>query len=182
MDMAATISIPEEDAVILTVFSRLEAFLDEKGIAFAVKKHKAVFTSEEAAAVRGATLSSGAKALICSCKTKKNDPEQFILFVVPADRKLESKLIRRELGMKGSVRFATVDEVFRITGLLPGSIPPFGGLFGLKTVADIAMKDEKEINFNAGDHCISINMTLEDYKRAEEPEFAIVTNTPTQSV
>ncbi|KNC69649.1 hypothetical protein SARC_17835, partial [Sphaeroforma arctica JP610] len=47
----------------------------------------AVFTSEEAAAIRGVSLSSGAKALICSCKAKKNDPEEFIMFVVPADRK-----------------------------------------------------------------------------------------------
>ncbi|KNC80020.1 hypothetical protein SARC_07614 [Sphaeroforma arctica JP610] len=83
------------------------------------------------------------------------------------------------MGMKGSVRFATVDEVFKMTGLKPGSIPPFGSLFGIRTACDNALKDEPSINFNAGDHSISIQMTFEDYAKAEDPLPADVTNAPT---
>ena len=46
-----------------SVFERLEEKLTAAGAAFEVTRHAPVFTSEEAAAVRGTTLASGAKAL-----------------------------------------------------------------------------------------------------------------------
>src|SRR5437879_6288620 len=98
-----------------TVFDRLQEKLQHAGVAFTVSRHHAVFTSEEAAAVRGAPLSSGAKALV----VKAGDA--FVLLVLPADRKLDSKKARAHLGVK-SVRFATREEVEQLTGLQPGSI------------------------------------------------------------
>jgi hypothetical protein len=62
--------------------------LKQHGAAYEVLRHEPVYTSEQAAAVRGTPLSSGAKALIC-----KGD-EEFVMFVVPADRKLASRAIR----------------------------------------------------------------------------------------
>src|SRR5579884_2311728 len=109
-----------------TVFDRLHEMLTAAGVAFRVSRHAPVFTSEEAAAVRGVPLASGAKALV----VKAGDV--FRLLVVPADRKLDGKKARAALGVKG-LRFADRDEVERLTGLRPGSIPPFGSLFGLAT-------------------------------------------------
>ena len=61
-----------------TVFERLESLLTQHEVAFRVLRHEPVFTSEEAARVRGTPLSSGAKALICKCDAG------FVMFVVPA--------------------------------------------------------------------------------------------------
>lgn len=145
-----------------TVFSRLEACLRASGVAFNVLRHEPVFTSHEAAAVRGTPLSSGAKALVCKLD------DAFVMFVLPADRKLAGKAVRQALGAK-SLRFADRAEVERLTGLAPGSIPPFGSLFGLATYCDERLCDEPEINFNAGDHAISIGMTPADYLKVEQP-------------
>ena len=76
----------------MTVFERIEQKLTAAGVRFVVTRHAPVFTSEEAAAVRGAPLSSGAKALI----VKAGD--DFVLLVIPADRKLDSKLARAAQG------------------------------------------------------------------------------------
>ncbi len=76
-----------------SVFERLEAKLQEAGVAFSVSRHRPVFTSEEAAAVRGAPLASGAKALV----VKAGDA--FVLLIIPADRKLDSKKARGHLGV-----------------------------------------------------------------------------------
>jgi Ala-tRNA(Pro) deacylase len=57
-----------------------------------------------------------------------------------------------------------------LTGLAPGSIPPFGSLFGLPTLCDERLGENEVINFNAGDHGISVSMTYADYVRAEKPE------------
>src|SRR5262249_27959423 len=150
---------------------RVQAKLTEAGIAFGVLRHAAVYTSEEAAAVRGVPLSSGAKALI----VKAGD--DFVMLVVPADRKLDSKKARAALGVKGT-RFASREEGEQRGGLRPAPTPPFGSLFGLKTYCDPALGDNETINFNAGDHCISVSMKCADYLTAERPTLAEVTSQP----
>src|SRR3954470_4766143 len=127
------------------VFGRVEAKLREAGVPFTVTRHAPVYTSEEAAAVRGTSLASGAKALVVKAG------EAFRLLVMPADRKLDSRKARAALGVK-ALRFATPEEVERRPGLKPGSIPPFGSLFGLPTTCDPALGAAAAINFNAGDH------------------------------
>ena len=112
------------------------------------------------------TLASGAKALVCKAD------DRFVMIVLPADRKLASKLARKSLAIK-SLRFATREEVEELTGLAPGAIPPFGSLFDLPTCCDQKLAAEERINFNAGDHGISISMTFADYVAAENPQLGL---------
>jgi Ala-tRNA(Pro) deacylase len=144
------------------VFERLHDWLTRSGVPFTVLRHEPVFTSEQAAAVRGTPLASGAKALLVKAGAA------FHLLVLPADRKLDSRKARAALGVK-ALRFATPDEVLQMTGLQPGSIPPFGSLFGLATCCDPKLAENASINFNAGDHAISVHMTYGDYAALEEP-------------
>ncbi len=147
-----------------SIFQHVESLLQHHGITFEVLRHEAVYTSEQAAAVRGTPLCSGAKALIC-----KGD-EQFVMFVIPADRKLASKAVRRARGWR-KLRFANRQEVLEMTGLAPGSIPPFGSLFRLPTLCDRRLAENESINFNAGDHCVSVSMSYADYVDVESPEL-----------
>jgi len=147
-----------------SVFERVEHLLRERGVPFDVLRHEPVYTSEEAARVRGTPLASGAKALVCK------GGEAFVLFVLPADRKLASKAIRRSRGWR-KLRFAAPDEVLELTGLTPGSIPPFGSLFGLPTLCDGRLGENETINFNAGDHCVSVSLRYADYVAVEQPEL-----------
>src|SRR5687767_6761838 len=150
----------------MTVFDRVSSLLSGKAIAFDVLRHAPVFTSEEAAAVRGTPLASGAKALICKVD------DRFVMIVLPADRKLSGKAVRSSEGAK-SVRFASREEVERLTRLTPGSIPPFGSLFGLATWCDQRLGEQPRINFNAGDHSVSISMAYADYLLAEQPKLGL---------
>jgi Ala-tRNA(Pro) deacylase len=146
------------------VFERVEGLLSQHGIAFQVLRHEPVYTSEEAARVRGTPLASGAKALVCKGE------QEFVMFVVPADRKLDSHAVRRAKGWR-KLRFATREEVEELTGLAPGSIPPFGSLFGLPTLCNERLGENEIINFNAGDHSISVSMRYVDYTVVEKPEL-----------
>ncbi|HEX5446106.1 MAG TPA: YbaK/EbsC family protein [Pirellulales bacterium] len=147
-----------------TVFERIERRLAELDVPFTVLRHEPVFTSADAARVRGTPLASGAKALVCKAEGA------FVMLVLPADRSLSSKRLRANRGWK-SLRFATREEVHEWTGLAPGSIPPFGSLFKLATLCDPALAEQETINFNAGDHAISISMRWNDYLRVEQPEL-----------
>ena len=152
-----------------SLFEQLEAWLNAREIAFSVSRHEPVYTSEEAARVRGTSLSSGAKALIIKAG------DRFCMLVLPADRRVDSKKLRAALGVK-SCRFATKEEVAQLTGLEPGSIPPFGSFFDLETYCDSALSQNESINFNAADHGISIQMTYADYLRVESPWLAELTD------
>ena len=152
----------------MSVFERLHEWLTQCGVPFTALRHEPVFTSEQAAAVRGTPLASGAKALV----VKADDG--FLMLVLPADRKLDSRKARAALAVK-SLRFAAREEVEQITGLQPGSIPPFGSLFGLRTYCDPDLSANESINFNAGDHAISVQMAYTDYLAVEKPTLTALT-------
>lgn len=147
-----------------SVFARVDDLLGRHGVAFDVLRHEPVYTSQQAAEVRGTPLASGAKALVCKAD------DRFVMLVLPADRRLASKEVRRAKGWR-KLRFADREEVLSLTGLEPGSIPPFGSLFGLPTLCDERLGENETINFNAGDHSISVSMRYEDYLRVESPEL-----------
>jgi Ala-tRNA(Pro) deacylase len=151
-----------------SVFQRVEHLLKQHGASFEVLRHQPVFTSEEAAAVRGVALSTGAKALICKVD------DRFVMFVIPADRKLDSKRVRQALGIR-ALRFAAPDELLALTGLAPGAVPPFGSLFNLRTHCDARLAENERINFNAGDHTISVSLRCTDYLQVEKPTLGSFT-------
>jgi Ala-tRNA(Pro) deacylase len=149
------------------VLERLTSGLDAAHIAYQKSEHEAVYTSAEAAAIRGVSLHSGAKALIIK------GGDSFLMVVLPADLSLDSAALREVLGTR-RIRFADKEEVLSITGLTPGSIPPFGSLFDLKTYCDERLADNDRINFNAGSHTVSIQMSYTDYIEHEHPTLVLV--------
>ena len=146
---------------------RLLARLREAGVPFSQREHAAVRTSEEAAAVRGAPLHSGAKALVLK------GGDRFLLAVLPADCALDSRALRTAVGSR-RIRFASRDELLDLTGLTPGAVPPFGSLFGLETVCDPGLADNEQINFNAGSHRHSVQMSYAHWEAMERPHMATI--------
>lgn len=149
------------------VLGRLTRALQQRNVAYVHTQHRPVYTSAEAAEVRGAPLHSGAKALILKAGGR------FVMVVLPADRSLDSGEVRRHLDCK-RLRFASEDEVLRLTGLTPGSIPPFGSLFDLPTICDERLSKNELINFNAGTHTDSFQLTYAAYVGYESPAIAQV--------
>ena len=148
------------DQVLMTI----RELLTRSGIAFKEIRHEPTQTSEESARVRGEALAVGAKALLL-----KTDDE-FQLFVLPADRQLDAKCVKQKLKVR-SIRFATKEELFELTGLVPGSVPPFGlPVLPFKLYADMAIGTvEDKVAFNAGSLTLSIVMTASDWKAVAKP-------------
>ena len=122
-------------------------------------------TSEDSARVRGATLASGAKAMLLS--TKPND--ELVLAVISAASKMDSKAFKKVGGFK-STRFADAKEVAAVTGCVSGAVPPFGSLFGLRTYVDQSLLQQgAEVNFNAGLRTFSVKMMADDFIAIEQP-------------
>ncbi|MFO0703799.1 MAG: YbaK/EbsC family protein [Patescibacteria group bacterium] len=94
----------------------------------------------------------------------------FVMLVMSADKKFDSKKAKRAVGVK-DMSFATPEEVAEITGgVLVGGVPPFGNIFGIDVYADPSICTNEKIIFNAGDRSFSIGMKSEDYMRIVKPK------------
>lgn len=147
-----------------SVLESVRDLLARNGVVFKEISHAPTFTSDESARVRGESLAVGAKALLV-----KTD-EVFRLFVLPADLQFDAKRVKQELGVR-SVRFATKEELLELTGLVPGSVPPFGEpvlpfeLYGDAAIGSV----EDKVAFNAGQLTTSIVMKASDWTAVAKP-------------
>jgi prolyl-tRNA editing enzyme YbaK/EbsC (Cys-tRNA(Pro) deacylase) len=146
------------------VLERIREALSQNDVVYCEISHIATHTSEESARVRGESLAVGAKALLL-----KTD-NVFRLFVLPADRQLDTKKIKQELKVK-STRFATSEELLDLTDLVPGSVPPFGiPILPFELYGDTAIGAvEDKVAFNAGSLTLSIVMKASDWKTVAKP-------------
>ena len=117
--------------------------------------------------MRGEPLEVGGKALVLKVDSA------FIVLVLSAARKLDSKRLRTALGAR-KIRFATREELLERTGLVPGSVPPFGEpLLPLELVVDQSVLENERIAFNAGSLEESIIMSVEDWRRCAAPSRVV---------
>lgn len=142
----------------------IRTLLTANAVPFREVHHEPTPTSEDSARARGEELRTGGKALVM-----KGD-DRWFLFVLPADCKADSAAIRRELGVK-KLRFATPDDLRERTGLVPGSVPPFGPpILPLPLYVDEQITQNDRIAFNAGSLTDSMILAVSDYLRVAKPE------------
>jgi len=159
------------------VLDTIRTRLQEAGIPFREVHHAPTYTSEESARARGEPLHIGGKALLMKADG------QYALFVLPADRRVDSNAIRSTLKLR-KLRFANRDELAELTGLEPGSVPPFGHpVLPFDLYLDAAIRANDRIAFNAGSLTDSIVMAMDDYLTIARPRdvFPFSIESPNES-
>jgi prolyl-tRNA editing enzyme YbaK/EbsC (Cys-tRNA(Pro) deacylase) len=153
-----------------SILDRIRQHLTDRGVSFREVHHEPTRTSEDSARVRGEPLRVGGKALLMKADS------QFALFVLPADRKVDSSAIRSELRIK-KLRFASRDELLELTepidgtGLVPGAVPPFGKpILPFDLHLDEALQANDRIAFNAGSLTDSMILSMDDYLSVAQPQ------------
>ncbi len=149
--------------MIASVFDAIGHLLDHEGVVYRTVQHEPTYTSEESARARGEDVRIGGKALL----VKTGDV--FRLFVLSAALKLDSDALRVKFGVKKS-RFATREELAELTGLVPGSVPPFGSpILPFELFVDESIRANDKIAFNAGSLTDSVILGTTDYLRVARP-------------
>ena len=139
------------------VFEQIESILRDAGVPFKHLHHEPTPTSEDSARVRGEPLAIGGKALSMRADGRS------VLLVLSAARRFNSKRFRKHLRVK-SLRFLSAEELFERTGLVPGSVPPFGApVLPFELFLDESLFENDRIAFNAGSLRDSIILGLLDY-------------------
>ena len=139
--MAGCILWKSSDTVIL---HDIREWLRRENVPLREARHEPTRTSEESARARGEPMRVGGKALLLKVD------DTFRLFVLSADRKLDSAAIKQHFAARRT-RFATPDELMEKTGLVPGSVPPFGPpILPFPLYTDPSVFENDRVAFNAG--------------------------------
>lgn len=142
----------------------IRAFLDAHGVSYRHLTHEPTPTSADSARARGEPIEIGAKAIVA-----KTD-DVFRLLVMSAARRLHTPSVRSALGVR-SVRFAGAEELASLTGLAPGSVPPFGEpILPLPLIVDRSIPALQRVAFNCASLTESIVMATSDYLRVARPQ------------
>lgn len=147
------------------ILQSIRDLLNSRGIVFREVHHEPTYTSEQSAQARGESVDIGGKALLLKIE------EDFRLFVFSAALKLDSSAVRRHFGVR-TLRFATKEELLDLTGLVPGSVPPFGRpILPFDLYVDESIPRNERIAFNAGSLTDSIIMSTADYLAVAGPSI-----------
>jgi Ala-tRNA(Pro) deacylase len=150
--------VKKEAEKILSIFK-------ENNVCYQLYEHEPVYTSQEAAKIRGVELKTGCKSMVLKTKDGK-----FVLANVAADRKIDLKKLERMLDRKLS--FASKEEVLQTTNCESGSVPPFGKLFGLPTFLDESVLENDFVNFNIGMLTRSVKISKQDLLKVMDPTIS----------
>jgi len=152
-------SIEEESNV---VFEQLKSLLNEKKVEYELIEHRPVKTSEEAAEVRGTSMSMAPKAMIMKKKSGA-----FIMVCIPADQQVDKEKVEKAISEK--VKLASPGEIEEAFGIKIGAVPPFGNLLGMDMYLDQDFWKKDVVVFNAGRRDRSIRMKAEDLIAVAQP-------------
>ena len=135
---------------------KLLEFFKKNKVEYHLYEHEPVYTSQQASKVRGASLKTGVKSMILKTKEGK-----FVLANIAADRKIEMKKLEAIVGTK-ELKFASKEEVVKVTNCESGSVHPFGKLFGIETYLDKSVLENEFVNFNIGLLTKSVKIKKDD--------------------
>lgn len=141
-------------------------YLDQSNANYSVSEHRPAYSAQVMAAEEHEQGRYVAKPVII--KSEGN----YIMCVLAAPHKVVYDKLRDYLGTQ-DVALASEEE---IRTLFPdcedGAEPPFGTLYGIRTIMDKALEQDDHILFQAGTHDKAIRMSLDDYLSLAQPEIA----------
>jgi Ala-tRNA(Pro) deacylase len=145
------------------VEKRIKQIFEEKEIPFEEFEHEAVYTCEQAAAVRGpGSAGQGIKCLIFGTEMGR-----FILVLNPGDKKIDTRKIAR-MERVNRIFLAAPEKVEKLAGVPIGCVAPLGLKTRMKTYISEDLFENEFLYFNPGDHKKTLKMRASDLLKVLE--------------
>ena len=140
-------------------------YLDQSNASYAVSAHPPTYSAQIMAAEEHEKGQYVAKPVIV-----KADGNYLMCVLAAPDKVIFDKL-RDYLGTD-DVMLAAEDETREIfPDCEEGAEPPFGRLYGVRTLMDRGLEEDDHIVFQAGAHDKAIRMAMSDYLALAQPEI-----------
>lgn len=150
----------------MAILTKLKEFLDGNNVKYVTLTHAPAYTAQEIAAAQHVPGREFAKVVIAKAG------KRYVMAVLEAPQRVDLNKLAKLSG-EGSVALATEAE---FKGLFPacepGSMPPFGNLFGLEVFVHRDLERHKDIVFQAGTHRDTVRMQYADFTRLVRPTTA----------
>lgn len=157
--------------------------LNEEGVKYVTFEHEASGPSNLSRDIRakhGYPDAVGAKALVIVGTFKNLIPgeqsvKKNILAVLPGHKQLDKQKLKSILADLKDFRFATKEELFELTGLIPGAVPPFGKpVLNMEIfIVDESLRSEKQLGFNVGSLTHSVVLDALEYFKVICPDYLV---------
>jgi len=142
---------------------RLESYLREHEVRYAILKHAEAFTAQEVAAAQHVSGHQLAKVvMVWADKT-------LTMLVVPASGRVNLRRATELLGAKKLRLSSEAEFVARFPDCLVGAMPPFGNLYDLPVWVDSALADQERIVFRVGSYTETMSLRYDDFAKLVQP-------------
>lgn len=145
--------------------TKVAAYLKKNNITFETVAHRTVFTAFDLANTLKEKLENIGKTLLVKAD------KQFVLVVVPANRRLDLKKLKASLGASKIVIANEKDMVAHFK-VKPGAITPFGALHKVAVIADRSLLKAGKLLLGAGSFTESLRMKVADFVKLEHAKLA----------
>jgi Ala-tRNA(Pro) deacylase len=145
--------------------ARLIDFLNQNKVRYEVLHHPEAFTAQELAAVEHVKGRSHAKVVMVKAG------EEVLMAVLPSDLRIDLEKLEKVVGRKTALA-TEADFQALFPDCVVGTMPPFGGLYGVAGYVDASLSEAAKIVFEAGTHSDAIRMRYADYERLAKPTVA----------
>lgn len=145
----------------------IEQYLTNKGVWFETILHRPTFTARASARAMHAAATEVAKGVLVKA-------DGYVVAVVPADSQVDLAAIRKLLRASDVSLVHESELTEHFPDCEEGAIPPFGSLYGMRTVIDESFSHENEITCCGNTHRQAIRMQYQDYHDIEQPQVAAI--------
>jgi Ala-tRNA(Pro) deacylase len=143
----------------------LRDFLNQRNARYLVIQHSPAYTAQEIAQASHVPGGVFAKTLLICLD------DEPALVALPAPRRLDLPALAGAVGVARAELAEEPDMRRLFPGTDPGALPPFGHLFGLRTLVSRELAAHREIAFNAGSRTEVMVLLWSDYVQLARPEL-----------
>ncbi|HJS11363.1 YbaK/EbsC family protein [Sphingopyxis sp.] len=146
----------------MTIAPRLRHQLDALEVDYDLLKHDPTRSAMQNAFACQLPPGRIAKAVLI------DTPDEYLLAVVPSNRRVALAELRSEIGLKPSI--AAEKEVASVfDDCAVGAVPPLGYGYGIATIVDDSLTEQPDVYFEGGDHVSLVHVTHDDFERLMRP-------------
>lgn len=148
---------------------KLISYLNDKKIGFEILHHSEAFTAQTIAATEHIKGRHHAKVVLVKAGN------EHLMTVLSANSRIDLEKLEETVGKPVTIESESEFKAL-FSDCAPGTMPPFGNLYGLPTYVDQALSREDFIVFEAGTYTDAIKLRYKDYEREVNPiveNFAI---------
>jgi Ala-tRNA(Pro) deacylase len=142
---------------------RIDSFLAGQNVSFETLSHPPAYSAQKRAKYLRVPGSQVAKSVLLGCG------DGFLLAVLPATLQIDTDALGRALG--APVRLADSAEIANVFRDCEwGVVPPFGALYGLRTVVDDSLSADALLIFEGHTHFEAVRLRCSDFERLERSQ------------